>query len=64
VSAACCAALIGAPLRTTALARERMRRLVAPPVLPADAPSSVASTPDAMLEGTRRCPGVFTALQS
>ena len=42
-------ALIGAPLRTTALARERMRKLVALPVLSADALSSVAYGPEAML---------------
>ena len=41
--------LIGAPLRSTAIARERMRKLVALPVLSADALSSVAYGPEAML---------------
>lgn len=42
-------ALIGAPLKTSAVARERMRKLVALPVLSADALSSVAYGPEAML---------------
>jgi amino acid transporter len=42
-------ALLGPPLRSTAIARERMRRLVALPVLSADALSSVAYGPEAML---------------
>jgi amino acid transporter len=41
--------LIGPPLRSTAIARERMRKLVALPVLSADALSSVAYGPEAML---------------
>jgi amino acid transporter len=41
--------LLGAPLRSTALAHERMRKLVALPVLSADALSSVAYGPEAML---------------
>jgi amino acid transporter len=42
-------ALVGPPLRSTAIARERMRKLVALPVLSADALSSVAYGPEAML---------------
>jgi amino acid transporter len=42
-------ALLGPPLRSTAVARERMRKLVALPVLSADALSSVAYGPEAML---------------
>jgi amino acid transporter len=42
-------ALIGPPLRSSAIARERMRKLVALPVLSADALSSVAYGPEAML---------------
>ena len=42
-------ALFGPPLRSTAVARERMRKLVALPVLSADALSSVAYGPEAML---------------
>jgi amino acid transporter len=42
-------ALIGPPLRSTAIALERMRKLVALPVLSADALSSVAYGPEAML---------------
>ncbi len=42
-------AVLGAPLRSTALARERMRKLVALPVLSADALSSVAYGPEALL---------------
>lgn len=42
-------ALIGAPLKSTAVTRERMRKLVALPVLSADALSSVAYGPEAML---------------
>jgi amino acid transporter len=42
-------AVLGAPLRTTAIAHERMRKLVALPVLSADALSSVAYGPEAML---------------
>ncbi|AXG81552.1 APC family permease [Streptomyces paludis] len=42
-------AVLGAPLRSTAIARERMRKLVALPVLSADALSSVAYGPEAML---------------
>lgn len=42
-------ALLGPPLRSTAIARERMRKLVALPVLSADALSSVAYGPEAML---------------
>ena len=41
--------LLGAPLRSTALVRERMRKLLALPVLSADALSSVAYGPEAML---------------
>jgi len=41
--------LFGPPLRSTAIARERMRKLVALPVLSADALSSVAYGPEAML---------------
>lgn len=41
--------LLGPPLRSTAIARERMSRLVALPVLSADALSSVAYGPEAML---------------
>ena len=41
--------LIGPPLRSTALAQERMRKLVALPVLSADALSSVAYGPESML---------------
>ncbi|KIF71837.1 amino acid permease, partial [Streptomyces sp. AcH 505] len=42
-------ALIGAPLKSTAVTRERMRKLVALPVLSADALSSVAYGPEALL---------------
>jgi len=42
-------ALLGPPLKSTAIARERMRKLVALPVLSADALSSVAYGPEAML---------------
>ncbi len=42
-------ALLGPPLRSTAIARERMRKLVALPILSADALSSVAYGPEAML---------------
>jgi len=42
-------ALLGPPLRSTAIALERMRKLVALPVLSADALSSVAYGPEAML---------------
>ena len=42
-------ALLGPPLRSTAIAVERMRKLVALPVLSADALSSVAYGPEAML---------------
>ncbi len=42
-------ALLGPPLRSTAIARERMRKLVALPVLSADALSSVAYGPEALL---------------
>ncbi|MFE4454870.1 APC family permease [Streptomyces sp. NPDC056796] len=42
-------ALLGAPLKSTAVARESMRKLVALPVLSADALSSVAYGPEAML---------------
>ncbi|WP_314172229.1 APC family permease [Streptomyces winkii] len=41
--------VLGAPLRSTALVRERMRKLVALPVLSADALSSIAYGPEAML---------------
>jgi len=41
--------LLGAPLMSTAIAHERMRKLVALPVLSADALSSVAYGPEAML---------------
>ena len=41
--------LLGAPLRSTAIAQERMSKLVALPVLSADALSSVAYGPEAML---------------
>jgi amino acid transporter len=40
---------LGAPLRSTAIAQERMRKLVALPVLSADALSSVAYGPQALL---------------
>jgi amino acid transporter len=40
---------LGPPLKSTALAHERMRKLVALPVLSADALSSVAYGPEAML---------------
>jgi amino acid transporter len=43
------AVLIGPPLRSTAIAQERMRKLVALPVLSPDALSSVAYGPEAML---------------
>lgn len=42
-------AVLGAPLRSSAVARERMRKLVALPVLSADALSSVAYGPEALL---------------
>lgn len=42
-------AMLGAPLRSSAVARESMRKLVALPVLSADALSSVAYGPEAML---------------
>ncbi len=42
-------ALLGPPLKSTAIAHERMRKLVALPVLSADALSSVAYGPEAML---------------
>jgi amino acid transporter len=42
-------AVLGPPLRTTAIAHERMRKLVALPVLSADALSSVAYGPEALL---------------
>jgi amino acid transporter len=41
--------LLGPPLKSTAIARERMRKLIALPVLSADALSSVAYGPEAML---------------
>jgi amino acid transporter len=41
--------LVGPPLRSTALAEERMRKLLALPVLSPDALSSVAYGPEAML---------------
>jgi len=41
--------LLGPPLASTAIARERMRKLIALPVLSADALSSVAYGPEAML---------------
>jgi amino acid transporter len=41
--------VLGAPLASTAIARERMRKLVALPVLSADVLSSVAYAPEAML---------------
>jgi amino acid transporter len=41
--------LLGPPLKSTAIARERMRKLMALPVLSADALSSVAYGPEAML---------------
>ena len=41
--------LLGRPLRSTAIAEERMRKLVALPILSADALSSVAYGPEAML---------------
>jgi amino acid transporter len=49
IAAAARRLLLGAPLRSTALAHERMRKLVALPVLSADALSSVAYGPEAML---------------
>ena len=42
-------AVLGPPLRSTAIAQERMRKLIALPVLSADALSSVAYGPEAML---------------
>jgi amino acid transporter len=42
-------AVLGPPLRSTAIVQERMRKLVALPVLSADALSSVAYGPEAML---------------
>ncbi|MEY9891983.1 amino acid transporter [Catenulispora sp. MAP5-51] len=42
-------ALLGHPLRSSAIAHERMRKLIALPVLSADALSSVAYGPEAML---------------
>jgi amino acid transporter len=42
-------AVLGAPLKSTAIAHERMRKLVALPILSADALSSVAYGPEAML---------------
>jgi amino acid transporter len=42
-------AVLGPPLKSTAIALERMRKLVALPVLSADALSSVAYGPEAML---------------
>ncbi len=42
-------ALLGPPLKSTAIVSERMRKLVALPVLSADALSSVAYGPEAML---------------
>jgi hypothetical protein len=41
--------VLGAPLKSSAIAYERMRKLVALPVLSADALSSVAYGPEAML---------------
>jgi len=41
--------LLGAPLRSTAIAHEKIRKLLALPVLSADALSSVAYGPEAML---------------
>ena len=41
--------LIGAPLRSAAVAHERMRKLIALPVLSSDALSSVAYGPEAMI---------------
>jgi amino acid transporter len=42
-------AVLGPPLRSSAIAQERMRKLIALPVLSADALSSVAYGPEAML---------------
>jgi amino acid transporter len=42
-------AVLGAPLKTTAIVHERMRKLIALPVLSADALSSVAYGPEALL---------------
>jgi amino acid transporter len=42
-------AVLGPPLKSTAIVQERMRKLVAMPVLSADALSSVAYGPEAML---------------
>ncbi|MBV9048707.1 MAG: APC family permease, partial [Solirubrobacterales bacterium] len=42
-------AILGPPLRSTAIVQERMRKLIALPVLSADALSSVAYGPEAML---------------
>ncbi len=47
--------LLGAPLDVSAIAMERMRKLVALPVLSADALSSVAYGPEAGAGGTGRC---------
>ena len=41
-------AVLGPPLKSTAIAQERMRKLIALPVLSADALSSVAYGPEAM----------------
>lgn len=46
---ACRRAALGAPLRTAAVTSERMRKLVALPILSSDALSSVAYGPEAML---------------
>ena len=42
-------AVLGPPLKSTAIVQERMRKLIALPVLSADALSSVAYGPEAML---------------
>ncbi len=46
---ACRRAALGAPLRTAAVTHERMRKLIALPILSSDALSSVAYGPQAML---------------
>jgi hypothetical protein len=47
-------AVLGPPLKSSAIVQERMRKLVALPVLSADALSSVAYGPQAMLAGKIR----------
>jgi hypothetical protein len=49
VAAVCRRALLGPPLDGSAVTHERMRKLVALPILSSDALSSVAYGPEAML---------------